>query len=501
MIKIATFLALILTVCASDDPKRGLKGVRGDARMVGGEQGLTSNERRTTNEVTLSMSGQSSTISGFLGYNAGDHAAKVGPWTDESFNDAVKALSPSTIRFPCGTGGNYWDWQKGCETGSCPGTSTLENFKITLDATNASAVLVLNMLTDTLSSQMDMLAHATSIGIKIVGVELGNEFYNQEADYVKAFPEGSDYATAANTWLKSIRATYPTMRVSVVGVPSYRSGNKPRLLNWNKQLFAGIVGFQEGDGVTMHEYDATGVPLSSSFTQKDVPTMLGTPFINVARISNISDTLPSWASIWITEYNLLYNTASKPDVPAYGTWAHGLYIATETLLFANTPKIAGGHQCRHALMSFAADGTLFEDTASFDFDESPDKKLVTELYGQSAVAVTLSLIGKASFGMTSATPISFSSNPPVNPGGYPSLVGTFFGQGTSSAATAVIINLADSEFKLTQNDAINFHSFDQVSIADATTPVNKAVNDVTYKSGSVQSSGLTLPPYSVCRLY
>jgi len=499
MIKISKFIALssIVIVSASEDPS--VKGVqRVDARV--GEQGRTSKERRTTNEVTLTMFGQSSTISGFLGYNAGDHAAKVGPWTDASFNDAVKALSPSTIRFPCGTGGNYWEWKQGCETGgSCPGTSTLENFKITLDATNASAVLVLNMLTDTLSSQMDMLAHATSIGIKIVGVELGNEFYNQEADYVKAFPEGSDYAKEANTWLKSIRATYPTMRVSVVGVPSYRSGNKPRLLNWNKQLFAGIVGFQEGDGVSMHEYDATGVPLSSSFTQKDVPTMLGTPFINVARISNISDTLPSWASIWITEYNLLYNTASKPDVPAYGTWAHGLYIATETLLFANTPKIAGGHQCRHALMSFAADGTLFEDTASFDFDESPNKKLVTELYGQSAVAVTLSLIGEASFGMTSATPISFSSNPPIN--GYPSLVGTFFGEGSSSATTAVIINLADSEFKLTQNDAINFNSFDQVSIADATTPVNKAVNDVTYKSGSVQSSGLSLPPYSVSRLY
>lgn len=115
-----------------------------------------------------------SALSGFLGYNAGDHAAKVGPWTDPSFNAAVAALSPSTIRFPCGTGGNYWDWQKGCETGSCPGTSTLENFKLTLDATNASAILVLNMLTDTLASQMQMLEHANSLGIKIVGIEFGD---------------------------------------------------------------------------------------------------------------------------------------------------------------------------------------------------------------------------------------------------------------------------------------------------------------------------------------
>jgi hypothetical protein len=444
-------------------------------------------------------------LSNFLGYNAGDHAAKVGPWTDTAFNTAVKALSPSTIRFPCGTGGNYWNWKQGCETGNCPGKSTLENFLVTLDATNSSAILVLNMLTDTLQSQLQMLAHATSLGIKIAGIEFGNEFYNQEADYVKAFPTGSDYAKAVNTWLVQIRATYPSIPLSVVGVPSYRTGNKPRLLNWNQQVFSEIKGFKNGDGVSMHEYDPTGVPLSTSFTSKDVSIMLGTPFTNVARIANISDSLPSWSSIWVTEYNLLYNVASKPDVPAYGTWAHGLYIATETILFANTPKIAGGHQCRHALMSFAADGTLFEDTASFDFDESPNKNLPTQLYGQSAVAVTLSLIGKASFEMTSATAISFSTNPPINPpggaGAYPSLVGTFFGTSSSTTKTAVVINLAATEFQLTQSDAINFESFDQVSIADATTPVNKATNDVTYSTGNIQSGGLSLPAFSVTRLY
>jgi hypothetical protein len=133
------------------------------------------------------------------------------------------------------------------------------------------------------------------------------------------------------------------------------------------------------------------------------------------------------------------------------------------------------------------------------------KNLPTQLYGQSAVAVTLSLIGKASFEMTSATAISFSTNPPINPpggaGAYPSLAGTFFGTSSSTTKTAVVINLAATEFQLTQSDAINFESFDQVSIADATTPVNKATNDVTYLTGNIQSGGLSLPAFSVTRLY
>ena len=321
---------------------------------------------------------------------------------------------------------------------------------------------------------------------------------NNDADYVKAFPTGADYGKEASKWLAAIRAAYPAAAISVVGVPSYRDSNKARLTDWNKQLFASLTGARAGDGVSMHEYDATGAGTGKTFSQRDVPTMLATPFATAARIATAADALPAWASIWVSEYNLLYN-AAKPDVPAFGTWAHGLYLATETLLFLTTvPKVAAGRVCRHCLFSFAADGALFEDTASFDFAMSPDKTLPTKLYGRSAAAEALALIGNASAARTSFAPLAFSPNPKT-PGGVDSLVGASFAGG-GAAPAAVVVSLSPTALQLSAAEVAGFSSFVQVSAADATTPVNKP-ETLTRSAGSITGGNLQLPAYSVTYLH
>jgi len=293
-----------------------------------------------------------------------------------------------------------------------------------------------------------------------------------------------------------VRSAFPAAAISVVGVPSYRSGNKARLTQWNAQLFANLVGARAGDGVSMHEYDATGAGSGTTFTKKDVPAMLATPFAIAARIGTAAAGLPDWASIWVTEFNLLYST-QKPDVPAFGTWAHGLYLAAETLLMLTTvPKIAAGRVNRHCLFSFAADGALFEDTASFDFDMSPDKTLPTALYGRSAAAEALALIGNATFARTSFAALSFSPNPKT-PGGVDSLVGASFSGGASGAA-AVVVNLSPTALQLSAANTAGFSGYSQVSAADATTPVNKG-STLTRGAGAV-SAKLALPAYSVTLL-
>jgi hypothetical protein len=441
------------------------------------------------------------TIDTFFGYNLGDHAAKVGPWADPAFLAGVAALRPSTLRFPSGTAANYWDWKQGCENSPKPncknGASTLELFAPSAIAANSTVVFVLNIMTDTLTSQLAFLARAEALGLPVRFVELGNELYNNDADYVAAFPTGKDYGATASKWLAAIRAVYPRAAMSVVGVPSYRSGNNPRTTSWNSALFGSFVGGRQGDGVTMHEYDATGVS-GTTFGKADVGTMLATPFATQARIAAAIPALPAWASVWITEYNLLYS-ASKPDVPAFGTWAHGLYVTTESILFANTPRIASGRINRHCTLGYADDGALFEDTTSFDFDMSPDKTLVTVAYGLSAAGASLSLFGNASYGMSSAAPIIFSPNPTLKPGNYPSLVGTLFAgdRGTS----AIVVNLASAPFHIAQANVTNFAHFQQLSVADATTPINNAARDLTSTSGAVPSGGLDLPAYSVTVLF
>ena len=242
----------------------------------------------------------------WFGYNPGDHAAITGPWSDPSFNTAVAALKPGNIRYPSGTAANYWDWVNGCEglgsMGPCKtvGVSTLEKFAVTLRAANASAVFVLNMLTDTLDSQLKFLAHAASLGIPVTAVELGNEFYNADADYVKQFKDGKAYGAAATTWMAAVRAAYPSAAISVVGVPASRQGHNPRLQSWNADLFSTLQGARAGDGVSMHEYDATGAGTGKTFTEKDVPVMLATPFANVAAVQAVAAALPAWSSVWVT---------------------------------------------------------------------------------------------------------------------------------------------------------------------------------------------------------
>ena len=130
-------------------------------------------------EVALLAGGAGGTAisPAFFGYNPGDHAAVNGPWVDDAFNAAVAALRPGNIRFPSGTAANYWDWQNGCEgLGSMApcktkGVSTVDKFARTLRAANASAVIVLNMLTDTLDSQLKFLAAAEAAGVAVTAVE------------------------------------------------------------------------------------------------------------------------------------------------------------------------------------------------------------------------------------------------------------------------------------------------------------------------------------------
>lgn len=213
--------------------------------------------------VSVRVGASTSISRSWFGFNPGDDIAKSGPWKDAAFNAAAASLHASSTRFPSGTAANYWDWRRGCEdfpSGKCTGTSTVPDFAAFAAASNTTVTFVLNMLTDPggLTSQLAFLAACEAAGMPVLYVELGNEFYNNHPDNVKAFPTGADYGKVASTWMAAVRAAYPAAAVSVVGVPSYRSGNDPRLTGWNKGLFSTLTGARAGDGVTMHEYDPTG---------------------------------------------------------------------------------------------------------------------------------------------------------------------------------------------------------------------------------------------------
>jgi hypothetical protein len=326
--------------------------------------------------------------------------------------------------------------------------------------------------------------------------------YNNHADNVAAFPTGADYGKTASTWLAAVRAAHPAAAISVVGVPSYRVHGDARIDGWNAGLFSALQGGRPGDGVSMHEYDPTNAGTGATFTAADVKTLLATAFTVAARVN--STDVPAWAGIWVTEYNLLFSDKNpKPDVPAFGTWAHGLFLAAETLLFLRSPPVARGRVNKHCIGSYAYSGALFSDTTSFDFPYSPDSSLPTVQWAVSGPGAALALLGAASRAATAAAPLDFSPNPPVQPPAgpaFPSLLGAAFTGGARGAA-ALVLNLADAPAALSQGLA-GYSSFTTLAAAGGGAPtagINDQAKQLARSTGAVGAS-VALPAYSVTLL-
>lgn len=136
----------------------------------------------------------------YVGINNGDHETDAFSLTDTAFQKAIASIGYGTYRYPGGTTANYWDWKQGCETGSnsCgKNNNTIAAFatsKLTqvqlphlrrvfahthpaaavVAAAHVEPVLVVNMLTDTLDSQLEFLAACSAAGVPVKRVELGN---------------------------------------------------------------------------------------------------------------------------------------------------------------------------------------------------------------------------------------------------------------------------------------------------------------------------------------
>jgi hypothetical protein len=445
----------------------------------------------------ISLSVHALFSSNFLGLNNGDRETTTLSLSDKTFQAHINSLKPATYRFPAGTAANYWDWKAGCQQGSnkC-GTivNKVEDLASFLQSSTSTItpILVVNMLTDTLASQLQFLDAAKNAGVPIEVIELGNEFFNNHADYVAKFPTGKEYGTECTKWITSISKVYPNVTFLAVGAPSV-IGNNARKESWNKDMFSTLIGT---NSVTMHEYHDSMLPAVSSFKASDVPTMLGAPFYYMDGINTAADTLPTGVDVYMTEFNLKDDVASG----ICGTWAHGLYIATEILLAVNSSRIS--HVNIHCTIEYATLGSLFSDTTSFDFPLSPDTTLVTTEFGKSATGYASTLLSTAMNGASTAVSNSLSPPPSVINGAsgvtYPAVISSSF-LGGSQGNTAVLINLnAAYTFDPIQLNGGPFTQFSTIHAA-ATVPVNNE-QALTFVNGTVSSS-MTLPAHSITVLY
>ncbi len=475
----------------------------------------------STNQIKASLSPTTRPLSpNFMCFNV--NSLWVNSWQNQKVWNAVNQLNPAMLRIPGGTVANYWDWQRGgiiqnesSLPDGIPGevkgrgrrytAGQLEDFKAGLESTGKTPMFVLNMLTSTLDSQLQMLQKAQNLGIPVKYIELGNEFYFRIKNYTSVFPTPEDYAKTAQKWTAAIKQKFPDAEVAVIGVAPLGKKDNPRQENWNRSLLN--TALSQADAVTFHVYLEPNLTSASNaesypfFSQEDVPNILSQPFYNWQELQSENSQfrqIPDNKEIWITEYNLMEKVFSpgqqnqKPRV--FGSWVHGLFTMTMSLLFLEDRRVST--ICNHVLIGPATFGAIFANDKVFR--NLSENTSVTPL-GLSATGSNLQLLGKATQGMTSAQKIEFSNTPTLRGKEnftYPALYGWLFSNGNNTQA--VVINLSQQNLEVDISSVWQKQgSFEQISAPPRTLVTN--ANSLTRNKGNITKK-ITLPAYSVTKL-
>ncbi|MCY7409362.1 MAG: T9SS type A sorting domain-containing protein [Chitinophagales bacterium] len=455
----------------------------------------------------------------FIGYNGQSMERDSIGWSNPFLLSNLPKLNPKNIRYPGGGVSNWWDWRKGWfvnDPGLPPAYSgipvrdnRLENFKKSIDATGSNAILVLNMITSTLSDQVAMLKHADSIGIKVKLVELGSEFYLEGGDdsvaIVNLFPTAESYAIVASKWADTIHKYFPLAKVAAQG--AYNRNNAPRRITWDENLYPSLHG---ENVISFHTYmsaakaDEEYNNTIGAFTSAELPTLFSRPF-KMWDILSTEDLplVPKGDDVWITEYNL-----RDKNKPTQGCWAHGLFAATQTMLFLNDSRIK--HLAFHSMDGTAVAGSFFNVIDGYNYGSAghfippTNPPASTQYWGLTAAGRTMQQLGLAMKNMTNASPLEFYALPTITTIDgedtitYPAIYGWAF---TSNDSTQVcIVNLSATEYKITTSSIFPASGKFERYYGDALMYVAYE-SDLSQKGPAVLPTGsLALKAYSITRI-
>jgi hypothetical protein len=279
-----------------------------------------------------------------------DYSGVAEPYDETSVRNAVTSLALGTIRYPGGTIANYWDWQTGSvnqppattktvtgEIRTFPGRHrtydfTLGTLRRLTSATGAIPIFDLNVMTSTLGDQLQMLETAARMGIPVRYIELGNELYLSNSNYLRAFPTAASYAHLVASWAPAIRRAFPNVQIAAVASASIYTAREQ---HWNSALLS-IAG-NDINAVTVHEYP--GAPPSGSRPPSPKALLAGVTK-EWEFVDETINALPLKLSVWLTEYNLNPGDLALGSPALGSTWEHGLYVAELDLLELEAKRVA-----------------------------------------------------------------------------------------------------------------------------------------------------------------
>jgi len=401
------------------------------------------------------------------------------------FDSQLAQLAPGTLRFPGGTGANYFQWRLGhpvsapaVNPGNCPPpaekevngvTFTLQDLLAAYRATGATPIFDLNVMTATLGNQVAMLQKAQSLGLPVVYVELGNELYLCNNDYVHYFPTAADYGATVARYVKTLHADFPGVKVAAVGTLTNQT---QRARTWNQ----GVLTTARADGglpdaITLHEYPASDTALTAA----GLPALFTEPYTGVLNIDTALANLPVSLPAWITEYNLRPKHAKNSN-PAQATYAQALFAAEMDLL----AREAGGADRIDYWTSFgpAVDNVFGGSGATPSLSPS---------------GLALTWVNQAAACATTTTRIEFAGGPALGSGGKPALVGRVYS--TATVQREMLLNLSGQAVVVQGGSAIPAGQDYRQGTGDPIAPISTA-SQIHVNTG-ITGKNIRLPAYSI----
>ena len=446
----------------------------------------------------------------------------AGPsWDDPEFMQRLKELRPANLRYPGGTIGNYLDWRTGQymaqdlrdPSGLPPrqgirgpkGAKTinryrLEEFRNGVQATGACPIYMLNMLTDTLSGSIDMLAHARELGLEVKYIELGNEFYltysqggkapDQIGDYARDFhyPTAESYATEAKRYITTLKKLYPEARFAynaVIDKPKELWFNSSaRTTGWNEVMKKSDIG---ADAVILHLYT------SNASSPEGV---IENSIREIHEFDTFTKEVFPDTKIWVTEYNIKCDMIDAEQTiyrnAFAGQWIHGMNSVVMTAELLMLPQIE--LLCFHDIAAGVPSAVVFASETQIPVSQGSKTYKQADAVTFSASGYAFSLLGYA---MEGANRISrVTPNTSIKTNGIEALQGWLF---TGENRRVLLINFSAKGQVISDTLAGgNSHAqkITQYSARQLTSVINRAA-ELKMSQSTPQNGKFLLQPYSI----
>jgi hypothetical protein len=455
----------------------------GLAAALSGCGGFASAAGHSPGTVRASFGATKPLPANYFGINY-DYGGASSYRADSSVDGQLAALAPGTLRWPAGTGANYFQWQQGYPvavpptggTGKCtpPPEGEVDGEQFTLAdlaaayrATRAIPIFDLNVMSASLADQITMLRTAANTDkVPVKYVELGNEFYLCNSDYVHAFPTAQSYGATVAADVRELHDDFPGVLVAAVGAQPSKNA---RADTWTSGVLSAATGAGRPDAITLHDHPE----YNQSLTISGLPALFTEPYTSAANLDDATKQ-PDLAGmpVWITEYSLSLHWTQ--GTPAQRTYANALFESTAALLLARTvPTVA-----------------LVDYWSAFG-PENSYAETGTDPTTQTPVGLAMAWLDQAARGATSETPIDFAGVPTLGGSGDPAVLGTSFGTGHGT----LLINLAGRTVTVAPGSTIRPGSSYQQVIGDPTAEISDG-STLRSSHGTVGTS-LALGPYSM----